>query len=145
MPGLGGSPGEGNGNPLQHSCLGNPMDRGAWRATVHEVPKSQAGLNSKQKKLKKIQLHRYHAALSMKTIQAQESAFYLRVPGTSFLHYSQGTITSTEIHKLRAGFQAVPGRGVSGGNGTLVSAELVTFTWPSFFLFNLYCYHCRFF
>ena len=29
--GLGGSPGEGNGNPLQHSCQGNPMDRGAWR------------------------------------------------------------------------------------------------------------------
>ena len=29
--------GEGNGNPLQHSCLGNPMDRGAWQAAVHEV------------------------------------------------------------------------------------------------------------
>ena len=36
-PGLGGSPGEGNGNPLQYSCLENPMDRGAWRATVHRV------------------------------------------------------------------------------------------------------------
>ena len=33
--GSGGSPGEGNGNPLQYSCLGNPMDRGAWQATVH--------------------------------------------------------------------------------------------------------------
>ena len=33
------SPGEGNGNPLQHSCLGNPMDRGAWQATVHGVAK----------------------------------------------------------------------------------------------------------
>ena len=32
-------PGGGNGNPLQHSCLGNPMDRGAWGATVHEVAK----------------------------------------------------------------------------------------------------------
>ena len=40
MPGLGRSPGEGNGNPLQYSCLGNPMDRGAWRATVHGVTKS---------------------------------------------------------------------------------------------------------
>ena len=40
-PGLGRSPGEGNGNPLQCSCLENPMDRGAWRATVHEVTKSQ--------------------------------------------------------------------------------------------------------
>ena len=33
------SPGEGNGDPLQYSCLGNPMDRGAWRATVHEAEK----------------------------------------------------------------------------------------------------------
>ena len=32
-------PGEGNGNPLQYSCLGNPMNRGAWRATVHGVAK----------------------------------------------------------------------------------------------------------
>jgi len=35
IPDPGRSPGEGNGNPLQYSCLGNPMDRGAWRATVH--------------------------------------------------------------------------------------------------------------
>ena len=39
IPGLGRSPGEGNGNPLQYSCLGNPMDRGAWWATVHGVAK----------------------------------------------------------------------------------------------------------
>ena len=37
IPGLGRSPGEGNGNPLQYSCLENPMDRGAWRATTHGV------------------------------------------------------------------------------------------------------------
>ena len=37
--GLGRSPGGGNGNPLQYSCLGNPMDRGAWWATVHGVTK----------------------------------------------------------------------------------------------------------
>ena len=41
IPGSGRSPGEGKGNPLQHPCLGNPMDRGAWRATVHGVTKSQ--------------------------------------------------------------------------------------------------------
>ena len=35
--GLERSPGEGNGNPLQYSCLGNPMDRGAWWAIVHDV------------------------------------------------------------------------------------------------------------
>ena len=37
ISGLGRSPGGGNGNPLQYSCLGNPMDRGAWWATVHQV------------------------------------------------------------------------------------------------------------
>ena len=42
IPGSGRSPREGNDNPLQYSCLENPMDRGAWRTTVHEVEKSQA-------------------------------------------------------------------------------------------------------
>ena len=41
IPGSGRSPGEGNGNPLQYSCLKNSMDRGAWRATVYGVTKSQ--------------------------------------------------------------------------------------------------------
>ena len=40
IPGSGRSPGEGHGNPLQYSCLENPMDRGAWRATGHGVAKS---------------------------------------------------------------------------------------------------------
>ena len=40
MSGLGRFPGEGNENPLQYSCLGNPMDRGSWRATVHGVSES---------------------------------------------------------------------------------------------------------
>ena len=39
IPGSGRSLGEGNGNPLQYSCLGNPMDRGAWQATIHRVAK----------------------------------------------------------------------------------------------------------
>ena len=38
VPGLGRPPGEGNGTPLQYSCLENPMDRGAWWATVHGAP-----------------------------------------------------------------------------------------------------------
>ena len=41
IPGLGRSPGGGHGNPLESSCLKNPMDRGAWRAMVHRVAKSQ--------------------------------------------------------------------------------------------------------
>ena len=42
--GSGRSPGEGNGNPLQYPCLGNPMDRGAWWAIIHGVAKSQTQL-----------------------------------------------------------------------------------------------------
>jgi len=45
IPGLGRSPGGGNGNPLQYSCLENPMDRGAWQATVHGIAKSQTQLS----------------------------------------------------------------------------------------------------
>ena len=41
IPGWGRSPGGGHGNPLQYFCLENPMDRGAWRATVHRIKKSQ--------------------------------------------------------------------------------------------------------
>ena len=46
IPGWGRSPGEGNGSPLQYTCLGNPMDRGAWRAAIHGVTKSQTGLSN---------------------------------------------------------------------------------------------------
>ena len=45
IPGLGRSPGEGNGYPLQYSGLENSMDRGAWQATVHGVAKSHKGLS----------------------------------------------------------------------------------------------------
>ena len=45
VSGSGRLPGEGTGNPLQHSRLGNPMDRGAWRATVHGVAKSRTRLS----------------------------------------------------------------------------------------------------
>ena len=46
IPGSGRCPGGGHGNPLQYSCLENPMDRGAWRARVHGVTKSRTQLNS---------------------------------------------------------------------------------------------------
>ena len=45
IPELGRSPGEGDGDPLQYSCLGNPMERGAWRATVHRITENQRGLS----------------------------------------------------------------------------------------------------
>ena len=46
IPGLERFPGEGNGNPLQYSCLENPMDRGAWQATVRGVAKNQTQLST---------------------------------------------------------------------------------------------------
>ena len=46
IPGSGRSPREGNGNPLQYSCLETPMNRGAWRATVYGVTKSQTRLSN---------------------------------------------------------------------------------------------------
>ena len=50
IPGLGRSPGGGNGNPLQYSYLENPMDRGAWQATVHGVTKSWTRLSDLARK-----------------------------------------------------------------------------------------------
>ena len=47
IPGSGRCPREGNGNPLQYSCLGNPKDRGAWQATVHGVTESDMNLENK--------------------------------------------------------------------------------------------------
>ena len=46
IPGLGKSPGEGNSNHLQYSCLENPIDRGAWQATIHGVANSQTLLSN---------------------------------------------------------------------------------------------------
>ena len=46
IPGSGRSPGEGKGNTLQHSCLENSIDRGAWWATIHRVAKSQTQLSN---------------------------------------------------------------------------------------------------
>ena len=51
-PGSGRSPGEGNGNPLQYSCLENTMDGGAWRATVHGVAKNWTQVSNKQQQFK---------------------------------------------------------------------------------------------
>ena len=48
IPGLGRCRGEGNGSPLQYSCLGSPMDRGAWQATVHGVAKELDPMTKQQ-------------------------------------------------------------------------------------------------
>ena len=51
IPGLGRSPREGNGYPLQYSCLEDSMDRGAWQATVHGVTRSQTGVCTESQRL----------------------------------------------------------------------------------------------
>ena len=51
IPGLGRYPGEGNGNPIQYSCLRNPMDRGAWWATVHGVARAGHDLETKRQQI----------------------------------------------------------------------------------------------
>ena len=57
--GLGRSPREGHGNPLQYSCLKNPMDRGTWQAIVHRVSKSR-------KRLSRLSMHTHHVSLGTK-------------------------------------------------------------------------------
>ena len=59
IPGLGRSPGEGHGNPLQDSCLENPTDGGAWRATVPGIAKSQTGLKQLSTQACKLQSGNY--------------------------------------------------------------------------------------
>ena len=68
IPGLGRSPGEGNGNPLQYSCLENPMDRGAWWATVHGVARVRHDLVTKPpppQTVSQSDLSPWHLAISL--------------------------------------------------------------------------------
>ena len=75
IPGSGRSPGEGNGSPLQYSCLENSMDRGAWWATVHGVAKSQAWLSN------------YHAHVVTKSCPALCDPMDCSTPGFPVLHH----------------------------------------------------------
>ena len=79
IPGSGRSPGEGNSNPLQYSCLENSMDRGAWWATVHEVPRSWTLLSK-------------HQMLLMVEISAVDG-IYLSKAGVNFLLNNPFTFT----------------------------------------------------
>ena len=66
--------GEGNGTPLQHSCLENPMDRGAWWAAVHGVTKSRAQLSNFT--------FTFHFHASEKEMATHSSVLAWRIPGT---------------------------------------------------------------
>ena len=65
IPGLGRSPGEGNSNPLQYSCLENPRDRGAWWSSVHRVTKSQTRLGEQQHGQCQLKIHMHCLILAL--------------------------------------------------------------------------------
>ena len=91
IPGSGRSPGEGNGNPLQYSCLENPMDGGAWLATVHGVAKSWTRLND------------FTITITIGTLHSQRNQVIKR-------NISTGQITSTmcQAHRGRLWHLAQP-------------------------------------
>ena len=74
IPGSGRSPGGGNGKPLQYSCLGNPMDREAWWATIHGVAKSQTRLSDFT--------FTFHFHALEKEMATHSSVLAWRIPGT---------------------------------------------------------------
>ena len=81
--------GEGNGTPLQHSHLENHMDRGAWRAAVHGVAKSQTQLNDFS--------FTFHVHALEKEIAAHSSVLAWRIPGTG----EPGGLPSMGSHRVR--------------------------------------------
>ena len=85
---LGRSPGEGNGTPLQYSCLENPMDGGAWLAAVHEVLKSQTRLSDFT--------FTFHFSALEKEMAAHSSVLAWRIPGTG----EPGGLPSMGSHRV---------------------------------------------
>ena len=82
-PGLGRSPEEGHGNPLQYSCLENPMDRGAWQVTVHRVTKSQTWL-------KWLSTHTCWDSSVQEKTNSNHNCLYAFETSTSYWMYSSG-------------------------------------------------------
>ena len=88
IPGLGRSPGEGNGNPLQYYCLENPMDRGAWQATVYGVAKSQIRLSD---------FTSFWEDTLEKEMAIHSSTIVWKIPGTE----EPGKLQSMESQRVR--------------------------------------------
>ena len=87
--GSGRSPGEGNSNPLQYSCLENPMDRGAWWATVHGVIKSRMRLSNFT--------FTFHFHALEKEMATHSSVLAWRIPGMG----EPGGLPSMGLHRVR--------------------------------------------
>ena len=86
IPGSGRSPGGGNGNLLQYSCLENPMDRGAWQAIVHGITKSQMQLS----------MHTYHYAVFTYMLYLYTYAIF--IDGPVFLNILQTPLEQNSCH-----------------------------------------------
>ena len=84
-PGSGKSPGGGNGNPLQYSCLGNPMDRGPWWATVHGVSKSRTRLSDFTFTLNSFPMSRLPLCLLKRHIKSLVNIHSINIYGTTSL------------------------------------------------------------
>ena len=82
------APGEGNGNPLQYSCLENPMDGGAWGAAVHEVAKSRTRLRDF--------IFTFHFYALEKEMATHSSVLAWRIPGTE----EPGALPSMGSHSV---------------------------------------------
>ena len=80
--------GEGNGNPLQYSCLENPMDEGAQQVTVHEVAKSRTGLSDFT--------FTFHFHALEKEMETHSSVLAWRIPGTE----EPGGLPTMELHRV---------------------------------------------
>ena len=87
-PRFGRSPGEGNGNPLQYSCLENSMDRGTWQASVHGVTNSRSGLSDFT--------FTFHFRTLEKEMATHSSALAWRIPGTG----EPGGLPSMGSHRV---------------------------------------------
>ena len=88
IPGSGRSPGGGNGNPLQYSCLGSPMDRGAWWAAVHGVAECQTRLSDFT--------FTFHFHALEKEMATHSSVLAWRIPGTG----EPGGLPSLGSHRV---------------------------------------------
>ena len=89
IPRLARSPGGGNGTPLQYSCLKNPMDRGAWGASVHGVAKGQTRLSDFT--------FTFHFHALEKEMATHSSILAWRIPGTE----EPGGLPSMGLHRVR--------------------------------------------
>ena len=96
-PGLGRSPGEGNGSPFEYSCLKNPMGRGAWRATVHVVAKSWIWLCTKWLST---QWPHCNTIATMKTLSPNRASSDVKGVICAYVPVLSGVSDSLQTYKL---------------------------------------------